>query len=147
MGPEAPDYLEHIENLRGIGCPEETIRYIIFADVNNLYKAKRREVSSEMENTLKGMLSKEEFQNYLLPMSNTAITMRTKLAMRVARQPPNGRRLTLHPDAGNSAGNRVRHPASHRQRGLGKAQQTAKHLLAGIYPPHPKRPKIPENPE
>ena len=38
MGPEAPDYLEHIENLRGIGCPDETIRYIIFADVNNLYK-------------------------------------------------------------------------------------------------------------
>ena len=85
MGPEAPDYLEHIENLRGIGCPEETIRYIIFADVNNLYKTERREVSSEMENTLKGMLSKEEFQNYLLQMSNPANTMHTQLARRVAR--------------------------------------------------------------
>jgi len=130
VGPEAPDYLEHIENLHGIGCPEETIRYIIFANVNNLYKTKRREVSSEMESTLKGMLSKEEFQNYLLPMFNNANTMRTQLARRVARQPQNGRCLTLHPDAGNSAGNRVRHPASHRQRGLGKAQQRAKTPIA-----------------
>lgn len=46
---EAPDYLEYIENLRSIGCPEETIRDIILADVNKLYKTKRREVSDTKE--------------------------------------------------------------------------------------------------
>lgn len=38
-----------------------------------------------MENTLKGMLSEEEFENYLLQMFNTANTMRTQLARRVTR--------------------------------------------------------------
>ena len=41
---EAPDYLDYIDNLRRIGCPEETIRDIILTEVNKLYKAKRREV-------------------------------------------------------------------------------------------------------
>jgi hypothetical protein len=34
---ESDDYREYIENLRAIGCPEETIRDIIIADVNKLY--------------------------------------------------------------------------------------------------------------
>jgi len=34
---ESTDYLAYIENLRAIGCPEETIRDIIVADVNKLY--------------------------------------------------------------------------------------------------------------
>ena len=38
---ESPDYAVYIENLRSIGCPEQTIRDIIIADVNGLY-AKRR---------------------------------------------------------------------------------------------------------
>jgi LysM repeat protein len=38
---ESPDYTVYIANLRGIGCPEQTIRDIIIADVNSLY-AKRR---------------------------------------------------------------------------------------------------------
>ncbi len=46
---EAPDYLEYIENLRSIGCPEETIRDIILADVNKLYKTKRRELGGKKE--------------------------------------------------------------------------------------------------
>ena len=40
---EASSYLDYIDNLRRIGCPEETIRDIILADVNKLYKTKRRE--------------------------------------------------------------------------------------------------------
>ena len=40
---ESPDYREYIANLRAIGCPEETIRDIIVADVNKLYAAKKRE--------------------------------------------------------------------------------------------------------
>lgn len=37
---ESQDYLEYIENLRAIGCPEETIRDIIIADINKLYASK-----------------------------------------------------------------------------------------------------------
>jgi len=38
---ESPDYATYIANLRSIGCPEQTIRDIIIADVNALF-AKRR---------------------------------------------------------------------------------------------------------
>jgi LysM repeat protein len=38
---ESPDYVTYIANLRDIGCPEQTIRDIIIADVNGLF-AKRR---------------------------------------------------------------------------------------------------------
>ncbi|HWQ91486.1 MAG TPA: hypothetical protein VN673_07425, partial [Clostridia bacterium] len=34
---ESPDYATYIANLRDIGCPEQTIRDIIIADVNALY--------------------------------------------------------------------------------------------------------------
>jgi hypothetical protein len=37
---ESPDYRVYIANLRGIGCPEQTIRDIIIADVNALYARK-----------------------------------------------------------------------------------------------------------
>ncbi len=38
---ESPDYPTYIGNLRFIGCPEQTIRDIIIADVNALYARKR----------------------------------------------------------------------------------------------------------
>lgn len=44
---ESPDYREYIANLRAIGCPEETIRDIIVADVNKLYAVKKREARGE----------------------------------------------------------------------------------------------------
>jgi LysM repeat protein len=34
---ESPDYPTYVANLRNIGCPEQTIRDIIIADVNTLY--------------------------------------------------------------------------------------------------------------
>jgi hypothetical protein len=37
---ESPDYVEYIKNLRAIGCPEETVRDIIIADINKLYASK-----------------------------------------------------------------------------------------------------------
>ncbi len=40
---ESGDYKEYIANLRSIGCPEETIRDIIIADVNKLYEKKKKE--------------------------------------------------------------------------------------------------------
>ena len=42
---ESADYKKYIANLRAIGCPEETIRDIITADVNKLYDAKRKELA------------------------------------------------------------------------------------------------------
>ncbi len=44
---ESADYKEYIANLRSIGCPEETIRDIIIADVNKLYDKKKKEVRGE----------------------------------------------------------------------------------------------------
>src|SRR5689334_12004191 len=37
---ESEDYRQYIENLRAIGCPEETIRDIIIADVNKLFASR-----------------------------------------------------------------------------------------------------------
>jgi LysM repeat protein len=39
---ESDDYRVYISNLRDIGCPEQTIRDIIIADVNELYAKKRQ---------------------------------------------------------------------------------------------------------
>lgn len=38
---ESPDYPMYIANLHAIGCPEQTIRDIIIADVNSLYARRR----------------------------------------------------------------------------------------------------------
>lgn len=38
---ESPDYPTYIANLRDIGCPEQTIRDIIIADVNSLFARRR----------------------------------------------------------------------------------------------------------
>ena len=37
---ESPDYRDYIANLRAIGCPEETVRDIIIADVNKLFASR-----------------------------------------------------------------------------------------------------------
>ncbi len=39
---ESPDYREYIANLRSVGCPEQTVRDIIVADVNALFDVRRR---------------------------------------------------------------------------------------------------------
>lgn len=46
---ESNDYQDYIANLRAIGCPEETIRDIIKADVDKLYKSKSKELQPETE--------------------------------------------------------------------------------------------------
>ncbi len=42
---ESEDYKTFIANLRSIGCPEETIRDIVIADVNKLFAARERAAS------------------------------------------------------------------------------------------------------
>lgn len=44
---ESEDYRKYIANMRGIGCPEETIRDVIIADVNRLYSARQAELLNE----------------------------------------------------------------------------------------------------
>ncbi|PWU11345.1 MAG: hypothetical protein C5B50_23440 [Verrucomicrobia bacterium] len=43
---ESPDYLTYINNLRSIGCPEQTIRDIIIADVNGYYARRRAQITT-----------------------------------------------------------------------------------------------------
>ncbi len=43
---ESDDYALYIANLRRIGCPEDTIRDIIIADVNKLYAARRHALNA-----------------------------------------------------------------------------------------------------
>ena len=38
---ESDDYLKYMDSLRAVGCPEDKVRYIILADINELF-AKRR---------------------------------------------------------------------------------------------------------
>jgi hypothetical protein len=40
---ETDDYTTYIANLRGIGCPEETIQDIVIADVCKMFELKKRE--------------------------------------------------------------------------------------------------------
>jgi len=40
---ESGDYRTYIKNLRAVGCPEQTVRDIIIADVNALFDSKERE--------------------------------------------------------------------------------------------------------
>ncbi len=41
---ESEDYRKYVANLRMIGCPEKTIRDVIVADVNELYRERYREL-------------------------------------------------------------------------------------------------------
>ncbi len=46
---ESADYREYIANLRRIGCPEQTVRDIILADVHALYESRRQAVVASGE--------------------------------------------------------------------------------------------------
>src|SRR5687767_1641565 len=37
---ESSDFQQYMANLRGIGCPEETVRDLVLAEVNKLYAPK-----------------------------------------------------------------------------------------------------------
>src|SRR3989442_340408 len=41
---ESDDYKKYIANLRAVGCPEKTVRDVIIADVNELYRQRYREL-------------------------------------------------------------------------------------------------------
>lgn len=46
---ESDDYATYVANLRRIGCPEETIRDILVADIRKVYGARRRALQSGLQ--------------------------------------------------------------------------------------------------
>ena len=48
---ESEDYHQYIANLRSLGCPEQTIRDIIIADVNKLFAAREDPLKAKPANT------------------------------------------------------------------------------------------------
>ena len=42
---ESSDYQTYIKSLRAVGCPEDKVRYIIMADINELFAKKRKDVA------------------------------------------------------------------------------------------------------
>jgi len=48
---ESNDYPTYIKNLRAIGCPEQTIRDIVTADVHSLYKQRRTHLEQSVTGT------------------------------------------------------------------------------------------------
>jgi hypothetical protein len=45
---ESADYRTYVTNLRGIGCPEQTIRDLVKADVDNLYASRRQPLEDKL---------------------------------------------------------------------------------------------------
>ncbi len=62
---ESADYKEYIANLRAIGCPEETIRDIIVADVNKLFEARKKQLKAASTNKYEYWKSSSMFGNML----------------------------------------------------------------------------------
>jgi hypothetical protein len=67
---ESEDYKKYIANLRAIGCPEETIRDIISADVKKLFESRKRSLNASTNkyeywkagNPLAGMINEEKIK-------------------------------------------------------------------------------------
>jgi hypothetical protein len=50
---ESEDYRTYVKNLRAIGCPEQTVRDIVTADVRQAFAAKRAEVAAQRYGSFK----------------------------------------------------------------------------------------------
>jgi hypothetical protein len=70
---ESPDYRTYIANLRSIGCPEQTIRDIITADLDALYASKcetLRQKMSHPEASVAGSSAQNEIEITLESLGN-----------------------------------------------------------------------------
>jgi len=54
---ESVDYRTYVRNLRNIGCPEPTLRAIVTANVDVLYRQRRRELEQKLANLADGSWS------------------------------------------------------------------------------------------
>ena len=51
---ESPDYRTYVKNLREIGCPEATLRAIVTADVDAVFRQRSRELEQKLEEIMNG---------------------------------------------------------------------------------------------
>lgn len=93
---ESEDYKKYIANLRAIGCPEETIRDIIIADVNKLFEARKKEFSGASTNKFEywktgnfftDMFNEEKLQKHRALASEKAALLKELLGVEVAEKP------------------------------------------------------------
>lgn len=65
---ETPDFATYVKNLRGIGCPEATIRDIVGGELTEIYSQKRREAGSQSQGKLleAEMMKLQTEQDHLL---------------------------------------------------------------------------------
>src|SRR5205823_1153970 len=60
---ESTDYRVFIANLRGIGCPEQTVRDVVIADMDELFSARVKELVDGVTDQFWGLLSRpSEFE-------------------------------------------------------------------------------------
>jgi hypothetical protein len=74
---ESPDYRIYVANLRGIGCPEQTLRDIVLADVHALYTPKRNEL--EARRAKSGLLERLNTDRLLQALQDQEVSLITTL--------------------------------------------------------------------
>jgi hypothetical protein len=100
---ESADYKEYIANLRSIGCPEETIRDIINADVSKLYTQKRK--------AAEGPPKEYEFWKAGNPYFGAGNSEKMELAAKMEKEKNDMlRSLGIEPDARASAMSKMMNP-------------------------------------
>jgi hypothetical protein len=88
---ESAAYPAYIANLRAIGCPEQTLRDIITADVGSLYAQKRRELGMRNDPATVGHWSRQEEAEVINTLLGTAQSDLTLQANADAASPPQDR--------------------------------------------------------
>ena len=93
---ESEDYKKYIANLRAIGCPEETIRDIIIADVNKLFEARKKELSGSSTNKFQywrtgnfftDMFNEEKLQKHRELAREKQALLKELLGVEIAEKP------------------------------------------------------------
>src|ERR1041384_7641046 len=77
---ESADYKKYIANLRAIGCPEETIRDIITADVNKLFEDRKKALRASGSKTNKFEYWKPGMQMFTQMFDEEKIKQQQELA-------------------------------------------------------------------
>ncbi|HZR16495.1 MAG TPA: hypothetical protein VFE51_04145 [Verrucomicrobiae bacterium] len=62
---ESSDYLTFIDNLRRIGCPEQTIREIVSADLDDLYAPRRQSILQSLASGQTGLVERTRAEGVL----------------------------------------------------------------------------------
>lgn len=93
---ESEDYKNYIANLRAIGCPEETIRDIIIADVNKLFEARKKELTGSSTKKFEywktgtfftDMFNEDKLQKHRALAKEKQVLLKELLGVEVAEKP------------------------------------------------------------